>query len=62
LVAFSGFTHVPGKRKAASPPDQQNPTKTFNIVAPYPVTTAALPDLMESTPPEACPPEESNNK
>jgi hypothetical protein len=53
---------LPGKRKALSPPDQQNPTKTFNIVAPYPVTTAALPDLMESTPPEACPPEESNNK
>jgi hypothetical protein len=62
LVASSGFTHLPGKRKAPSPPDQQYPTSTFNIVAPYPVTTAALPDLMESTPPEACPPEESNNK
>ncbi|EFX78366.1 hypothetical protein DAPPUDRAFT_246385 [Daphnia pulex] len=63
VASGSGFTHVPGKRKAPSPPDSATTTNTntntFNIVAPpHPV----LPDLMESTPPEASPPLAENNK
>lgn len=43
-ITSAGFTHVPGKRKAPSPPDHQ--TTQFNI--PNPVN-GNLPDLMDSS-------------
>ena len=58
-VTSSGFTHVPGKRKAPSPPSPT--TTTFNIVVPPTI----LPDLMtapESSASASAGPLTENNK
>ncbi|XP_057373171.1 uncharacterized protein LOC130694045 isoform X2 [Daphnia carinata] len=56
----AGFIHVPGKRKAPSPPDHQPTPVQFNIVVPPPTPPANgnLPDLMDSSgpPPNAASP------
>ncbi|KAI9557786.1 hypothetical protein GHT06_014535 [Daphnia sinensis] len=66
-VASAGFAHVPGKRKAPSPPDPA-PVQ-FNIVVPPPTTpnpaaNGHLPDLMDSsgTPPSAAASPTGENK